>query len=191
MDLEIVRAQLRKALSALLAAAGLKPGEILVIGCSTSEVLGRRMGTSSSMEVAEALMAVFLEAASREKICLAVQCCEHLNRALVVERQTMLANNLEEVAVVPVLHAGGALAAAAYSGVKEPVVVEAVQAHAGLDIGGTLVGMHLRPVVVPVPSEVQQIGQATLNMARTRPKYIGGERAVYEPVRKPGAQEGK
>ena len=169
-------------MSELIAAAGLKKGSILVIGCSSSEIVGGSIGKASSMEAAIAVYegvsaALALE---KEEIYLAVQCCEHLNRALVVERECAEKYNLEQVAVVPHPHAGGAFATVAYSSFKEPCVVEHIKADAGLDIGGVLIGMHLKHVAVPVRLSTLTIGDAIILAAKTRPKYIGGERAIYK-----------
>ncbi|HHY34646.1 MAG TPA: TIGR01440 family protein [Firmicutes bacterium] len=176
---EEVKRQTKEATTSLLHVARLKPGQILVLGCSTSEVLGHRIGSASNVGIAQAILEGIEEALKGTGIHLAVQCCEHLNRALVVEEETAEKYGLTEVTVLPVPHAGGATAATALRRFKHPVVVEAIQAHAGIDIGDTLIGMHLRPVAVPVRSEVKRIGQANLVMARTRPKLIGGKRAVY------------
>ncbi|AMQ21889.1 TIGR01440 family protein [Geobacillus sp. JS12] len=159
--------------------APLGRGDVVVIGCSTSEVLGERIGTAGSMDVAAMLFAE-LDAWRRETgIALAFQCCEHLNRALVVERETAKTHGLEIVSVVPVPKAGGAMAAYAYRTFADPVVVEAIRADAGIDIGHTLIGMHLKPVAVPVRVSVKHIGSACVTLAKTRPKLIGGTRAVY------------
>ncbi|KAF0996673.1 TIGR01440 family protein [Geobacillus sp. TFV-3] len=159
--------------------APLGRGDVVVIGCSTSEVLGERIGTAGSMDVAAILFAE-LDAWRREMgVALAFQCCEHLNRALVVERETAKAHGLEIVSVVPVPKAGGAMAAYAYRKLADPVVVEAIRADAGIDIGHTLIGMHLKPVAVPVRVSVKHIGSACVTLAKTRPKLIGGARAVY------------
>lgn len=176
---EEVRRQTREATASLLQVARLKPGQILVLGCSTSEVLGHRIGSASNVGIAQAILEGIEEALKGTGVHLAVQCCEHLNRALVVEEETVEKYGLTEVTVLPVPHAGGAAAATALRRFKHPVVVESIQAHAGIDIGDTLIGMHLRPVAVPVRSDVKRIGQANLVMARTRPKLIGGKRAVY------------
>lgn len=164
----------------LLDAAELKPGQMLVVGCSTSEVRGERIGSAGSDEVAAAIFAALRECCASRGVYLAVQCCEHLNRALVVERSAAVAYGLEEVSVVPVPKAGGALAARARRELPDAVVVENVRAHAGLDIGATLIGMHLKAVAVPVRLGQKTVGQATVTAARTRPKLIGGTRAVYE-----------
>ena len=156
------------------------PGQILVVGCSTSEVRGTRIGTEGSLEVAEAIFHSLREEMYRWEGFLAIQCCEHLNRALVVEREMMEAYDLEQVCVQPVEHAGGALAAQAMQDFVDPVVVEAIAAHGGIDIGATLIGMHLKKVAVPLRLQQKTIGQAMVTAAWTRPKLIGGSRAVYK-----------
>lgn len=179
-DLTAIQEQVECAVTELLSVAALKPGQILVVGCSTSEVQGEQIGSAGSGEVAQAILKGLRKWCTRQQLALAIQCCEHLNRALVVEKPTMEAYRLDEVAVVPVPHAGGALAAQAMHDFAEPIVVESIQAHAGLDIGATLIGMHLRPVAVPVRLAQKRIGQAMVTAARTRPKLIGGARAIYE-----------
>jgi len=164
----------------LLQVAGLSPGQILVVGCSTSEVLGARIGSGGSSDVARAILASLRQVCNQSGIYLAVQCCEHLNRALVIEQPVAVRYNLEPVMVVPVPKAGGALGAQAMADFEQPVVVENIQAHAGLDIGSTLIGMHLKAVAVPVRLAQKNIGQALVTAARTRPRFIGGARAVYE-----------
>lgn len=180
MDLDLIGFQVRRAADELFRVSGLKPGEILVIGASTSEVLGHQIGTAGSLEVADQILSNILRLASEHRVEVAVQCCEHLNRVLVIEQPVAERYGLEVVTVIPVPKAGGALAARAFQVYRDPVVVEEVKAHAGMDIGDTLIGMHLRPVAVPVRSEVKEIGAAHLTMARTRPKMVGGERAVYQ-----------
>lgn len=172
-------ANTQQALAELLSVAQLQPGQIIVVGCSTSEVLGHKIGSNPNMEVAEAIYEAIYTTISGHKLYLAVQCCEHLNRALVVERECMERYGLEEVTVVPHPKAGGALATVAFYKFNNAVVVEAIKAHAGIDIGDTLIGMHLRSVAVPVRSKVRSIGHAHVTMARVRPKLIGGERAKY------------
>jgi len=179
INLNEIRAQAKEAAEGLLEVARLKPGQILVVGCSTSEVQGRRIGSYGNTEVAEAILDGIEEALEGRGVHLAVQCCEHLNRALVVERETCEKYNLTEVTVLPVPNAGGATAATALKRFRDPVVVETIQAHAGIDIGDTFIGMHLKPVAVPVRLPLKSIGYAHLTMARTRPKLIGGKRAVY------------
>jgi len=160
-------------------AAVLQPGQMVVLGCSTSEIAGGRIGKASSKEIAAVLIDPLLAWADKLGIYLAIQCCEHLNRALVVEQEAVRKFNLEPVIAMPALNAGGAMATVAWEKFTSPVAVESVQAHAGLDIGDTFIGMHLRPVVVPVRIDVNCLGYAHLTLARTRPKYIGGPRAVY------------
>ena len=180
-DAAAIAARAAESLAALLDLAGLDPGELVVIGCSTSEILGQRIGSGGSPEMAAHLFAALTAVAARHQVVLAIQCCEHLNRALVVERQTMRDHRLTQVTVWPVWNAGGSLAAAAMRGFQDPVSVETVQAAAGMDIGHTLIGMHLRPVAVPVRLPWKQIGEADLVLARTRPKLVGGMRACYTP----------
>ncbi len=179
MDLEAIREQSQKAVETLLLEAKLSEGQIVVVGCSTSEVMGRKIGSASNQEAAQAIMDGLLKSIRGKKLFLAVQCCEHLNRALVVENQCKDKYNLEEVAVIPHLKAGGALAAEAMTRFTEPVVVEKISGHTALDIGDTLIGMHLRRVAVPVRLPVKNIGKARVNGAQTRPPLIGGERARY------------
>ncbi|MCD8509792.1 MAG: TIGR01440 family protein [Bacillus sp. (in: Bacteria)] len=171
---------LRQALQDLQQAANLEEGQLLVIGTSTSEVMGKHIGSSGTKEVAESLWSVFQEFREKTGVSLAFQCCEHINRALVVEKEVAQFHRLEEVSVIPVTKAGGSMPSLAYEKMNRPVVVEAIQADAGIDIGDTFIGMHLKKVAVPVRSTVKQVGEAHLTMAKTRPKLIGGERAVYK-----------
>ena len=171
--------QTRSVVEELIAVAALRPGQILIVGCSTSEVRGQEIGSAGSSDVAQRLLETLMEACAARQIHLAVQCCEHLNRALVVERATAIIYQLEEVVVVPVPKAGDALAAEAMKCFVSPVVVETIAAHSGLDIGGTLIGMHLKRVAVPVRLAQKTIGQACIIAAKTRPKLIGGNRAFY------------
>ena len=168
------------ALRELIAAADLRPGQLLVMGCSSSEMVGERIGRSSSMEAALALRGAVLPILAEHGILLAVQCCEHLNRALIVERATAEKYGYDPVWVKPQPKAGGSFATAVWEAMSDPVAVEAIQAHAGMDIGATLIGMHLRRVAVPVRLSVSKIGEASLICARTRPAYIGGPRAEYQ-----------
>lgn len=165
----------------LLAAAKLSPGDILVVGCSSSEIAHRTIGTYSSEEIGAAVFNCLYRITSERGIYLAAQCCEHLNRALIIEKEAALSYRLPMVNVVPQLKAGGSFATAAYRQMKQPAAVESLQAQAGIDIGDTLIGMHLRPVAVPVRTSVPKIGHAHVVCARTRLKYIGGERACYLP----------
>ena len=158
--------------------ANLKKGDIFVVGCSTSEVIGAKIGTNSSPEIAEVLFEALYDYAKEKGIYLAIQCCEHLNRAIIVEKEAV--PGAEYVNVVPQPKAGGSLATAAYKRFENPVAVEEIKADAGIDIGFTLIGMHLKKVAVPVRLTHNTIGEATIVAARTRPKFIGGVRAVYD-----------
>lgn len=170
--------QTKQAAEELLGAAKLQPGSIVVVGCSSSEVIGSRIGTDSRPEVAEDIFNALQSVLAPKGIFLAAQCCEHLNRAIIVERAAVPGQSI--VNVVPQPKAGGSFATAAYRHFSDPVALENIRADAGLDIGGTLIGMHLKPVAVPVKLCVRQIGDAVLLGARTRPKFIGGCRAVYD-----------
>lgn len=179
LDLGKIKSEVLDAAKGLLEVAKLRPGQILVLGCSTSEVQGKRIGSTGSIDVASAILDGVHEALKGTGVNLAVQCCEHLNRSLVVERAVQEKYNLTEVTVLPVPHAGGATASTALHRFQDPVVVESIQAHAGMDIGDTFIGMHLRPVAVPVRLPQKSVGDAHLTVARTRPKLVGGKRAVY------------
>ncbi len=176
---EQITAQAAKAVGELLDSAQLQPGALLVIGCSSSEMVGERIGKGSSREAAQAAFQGIAPILLERGIHLAAQCCEHLNRALVVERVVAKELGLEIVNAVPRPDAGGSFPVAVYERMKDPALVERVQADAGLDIGGTLIGMHLKWVAVPVRLTISRIGQAQILCARTRPKYIGGPRAAY------------
>lgn len=170
-------AQTTAVLKELEEKANLSRGNILVIGCSTSEIIGSKIGTNSNPDVAEIVFNTIHSYAKNKGWHLAFQCCEHLNRAIVVERDTCpLA---ERVNVVPQPKAGGSMATMAYKYFEHPVVVEEIKADAGIDIGFTLIGMHLKKVAVPLRLENNKIGEATILAARTRPKFIGGNRAIY------------
>ena len=168
------------AVKELLEASGLKQGEILVIGCSSSEMVGELIGHGSSMDAAQTLFDVVYPILKEKGIYLAAQCCEHLNRALIIERACAEKYGIDPVCVIPQPKAGGSFATAAWKGFEDPVAVEHIRAHAGMDVGGTLIGMHLRDVAVPVRLSLDHIGSALLLCARTRPKFIGGIRAKYE-----------
>ncbi|MFE0557807.1 TIGR01440 family protein [Paenibacillus sp. NPDC058910] len=163
----------------LAEAAVLGPSKVLVIGSSTSEVVGRRIGTGGALETAQQLLQGIAEVQAEFGFAVAYQCCEHLNRALVMERELLERLGLTEVAAVPIPGAGGSMASAAYRSMKEPCLAESIEAHAGVDIGETLIGMHLRRVAVPFRPTERYIGKARVTAAYTRPKLIGGERAVY------------
>jgi uncharacterized protein (TIGR01440 family) len=175
-----ITTQVKEALQELLSVANLSAGDIVVIGCSTSEVMGEKIGSASSVDTAKAILAGLLPIIKENNLFLAVQCCEHLNRALVVEKECARNYGLEIVSVVPHPKAGGSLSSIAMVSFNEPVVVETISAHAGLDIGDTFIGMHLKRVVIPVRLKVKEIGKAHLTAARSRPKLIGGERALYK-----------
>ena len=163
----------------LIAQAKPQAGDLLVVGCSSSEIVGERIGHGSSLEAAAAVYAGLSEVAAAHGLALAAQCCEHLNRCVVVERATAKARGYEIVSVLPQPHAGGSWAVTCYGAFADPVVVEEVKAELGMDIGDTLIGMHLRRVAVPVRTSVKRIGEANLVCARTRPRFVGGCRAVY------------
>ena len=173
-----IKAQAKAAAEELCEKAKLKKGMIAVVGCSTSEVVGHTIGTESDPSTAEAILEGVLEVFAQKGIFLAAQCCEHLNRALIVEREAF--PFAEPVNAVPQPKAGGSFATAAYRAFKDPVALEHIRADAGLDIGGTLIGMHLKEVAVPLRLANNQIGEARISAARTRPKFIGGIRAVYD-----------
>ena len=172
-----IKEQSALAVKELIEIAGLEKGDIFVVGCSTSEVTGSKIGTNSDPDTAEQIFKGIISVLKPKGIYLAVQCCEHLNRAIVVEKDAV--PNAERVNVVPQKKAGGSLATVAYNSIKSPVVIEEIKADAGIDIGGTLIGMHLKKVAVPVRISINKIGEASILCARTRPKFIGGERAIY------------
>lgn len=179
-NLEKIKAQARQAAEELLETANLKAGSIVVTGCSSSEITGGRIGKASSLETAQAVFQGIYPLLEDRGVYLAAQCCEHLNRALIVEAACAERYGYEPVSVRPQPKAGGSFATAAWEAFRQPVAVEHIRAHAGLDIGGTLIGMHLRDVAVPVRLSLDHIGCAILLCARTRPKFIGGARACYE-----------
>ena len=179
METAQITAQAQQAATELLEAAHLETGDLFVVGCSSSEITGGRIGKQSSMEAAQAVLEGVLPVLQAQGLSLAAQCCEHLNRAIVVERDVARERGYEIVAAIPQPHAGGSWATCCWQAFSDPVLVEEVRAEAGMDIGGTLIGMHLRRVAVPVRLSLDHIGQAVLLCARTRPKFIGGARAVY------------
>ena len=179
METAQITAQAQQAATELLEAAHLETGDLFVVGCSSSEITGGRIGKQSSMEAAQAVLEGIRPVLQAQGVSLAAQCCEHLNRAIVVERAVARERGYEIVAAVPQPHAGGSWATCCWQAFTDPVLVEEVRAEAGMDIGGTLIGMHLRQVAVPVRLSLDHIGQAVLLCARTRPKFIGGARAVY------------
>ena len=172
--------QVKTAVEELIEKSDLKKGDLLVVGCSSSEIVGSVIGNNSSLEAAEAVCEGMFGVLKEKGIYLAAQCCEHLNRALIVERDYALSHNLEIVNVVPQPKAGGSFATTCYKNFESPVAMEFVKADAGMDIGLTLIGMHLKHVAVPLRLSVDKIGCANVTFARTRPKCIGGIRAVYD-----------
>ena len=180
-DFKNIKETAAKAVTELIEAAHLKEGDILVVGCSSSEIKGERIGKGSDMNAAEAVYQGIKPILDEKGIFLAAQGCEHINRAIITERAAL--GPLDEVVnVVPQLHAGGSFTVTVYNNAKDPVALERIQADAGMDIGDTLIGMHLKPVAVPVRLSMKEIGCAHLTCARTRPKFIGGERAKYDMV---------
>ena len=178
MELSEYKAQAAAAAEELVERAGLYDGSVVVVGCSTSEVTGHRIGSDSAPEIGKAIFEGIQSVLEPRGIRLAAQCCEHLNRALIVDAGSVICDDF--VNVVPQPKAGGSFATAAYNGFSIPVALEHIKADAGLDIGGTLIGMHLKEVAVPLRLENNSIGEALLLAARTRPKFIGGSRAVYD-----------
>lgn len=174
-----IKNQAKEILNDLLNRGSAKKGQLLVVGCSSSEIIGSVIGKGSSPDAAKALVEVMLPILEENGILLAAQCCEHLNRALIVERSTAEKFGLEIVNVRPMPKAGGSFATAVYDNFEDPVAVEHVKADLGLDIGSTLIGMHLKSVAVPLRLSASHIGEAYVTAAYTRPKYIGGSRANY------------
>ena len=172
-----IKEQAKNACEELIDIAGLSTGDVLVVGCSSSEIKGEKIGKGSDIDAAKAVYEGIMPLLETRGIFLAAQCCEHLNRAVIIENEAV--PDAETVCVMPQPKAGGSFATVAYNTFKNPVAVEEIRADAGLDIGGTLIGMHLKRVAVPVRLSIDRIGNAILLAARTRPKYIGGERAVY------------
>ena len=179
-DMTIIGEEAYRAAKELIEIAQPKENEILVVGCSTSEVAGAGIGSFSSPELAEVVFGGIYQAVQEAGLYLAAQCCEHLNRAVIVEKEIARRERLPIVNVIPQPKAGGSFGTTAYARFSQPVAVEHIKAQAGMDIGDTLIGMHLQDVAVPVRIETKQIGQAHLVCARTRSKFIGGERAVYD-----------
>lgn len=175
---EELTAQAKKTAEEICDKAGLKKGQILVVGCSSSEICGDKIGSNSNLEVAQAVFAGIYEVLEKRGIYLAAQCCEHLNRAIIIERDAVPFSEI--VNVVPQPKAGGSFGTTAYKTFKNPVAVEEIKADAGIDIGGTLIGMHIKKVAVPVRLEHNRIGEAGVLAARSRAKFIGGCRAVYD-----------
>ena len=181
MDLETIRQEVRAVAEELITTAQMKPGQILVVGCSSSEIHNSKLGTDSSQEIGQAVFEALYACTKEHGLYLAAQCCEHLNRAVIVERACALRNGYEIVSVCPWPHAGGSWATTCWQHFEDPVAVEEVRADAGIDIGDTLIGMHLKRVAVPVRLRISQIGAAHVVCAKTRPRLWGGERAHYTP----------
>lgn len=175
---EDITAQASDVTREIIEVSGIRKGQILVVGCSTSEICGSKIGTNSNLDVAKAAFKGIYEEACKAGVYVATQCCEHLNRAIIVEREAVPFSEI--VNVVPKPKAGGSLSTTAYETFKDPVAVEEIKADAGIDIGGTLIGMHLKKVAVPVRLVNNRIGEAYVSAARTRAKFIGGERAHYD-----------
>lgn len=174
-----IQLEILKVFQELVGVAKLSKGDIIVLGCSTSEVCGNTIGSNSQLDCAKAMYESFYPFLKEKGIYLAAQCCEHLGRALVVEKEYATTHNLEIVNAIPQPKAGGSSATTAYDIFENPVLVEEIKADAGVDIGSTLIGMHLKRVAVPVRLSIGKVGEANIVCARTRPKFIGGERAVY------------
>ena len=181
-----IKEQTKAVFDELMEQAKLEEGDILVVGCSSSEIASHRIGSYSSAEIGEAVAQTFLNCCKEKKIYLAAQCCEHLNRALTVERELAEKKDLEIVNVIPNLHAGGSGQVAAFKFMSDPVEVEEIVAHAGLDIGDTFIGMHVKRVQVPLISVQRELGGAHVTALTSRPKLIGGARATHtvDPIRK-------
>lgn len=175
-----IKTETQKAITELIEISAIKSGELLVIGCSSSEILGGKIGTASSKEAAQAVFDGVYPILKKNGIYLAAQCCEHLNRALIIESEAAEKYGYEVVNVMPQIKAGGSFATTVWQNMAHPVAVEHIKARAGLDIGNTLIGMHLKEVAVPVRLSITKIGEAPVVCARTRPKFIGGERAQYQ-----------
>ncbi len=179
MDYEVIKKQAASVVTELIEKSGIKAGNLLVIGCSSSEIMGATIGHGSTLEAAEAVFSAIYPILKEKGIFLAAQCCEHLNRALIMEREAAEKRGYEIVNVKPLPKAGGSFATTAYGNFADPVAVEHIKADAGLDIGLTLIGMHLKDVAVPLRLSENKIGEALITAARTRPKFIGGVRANY------------
>jgi len=183
IDLQKLTEQSRMAAMEICEASGIRPGQIFVVGCSSSEILGDRIGTATNLDVAEAVFNGIFPVLQERGVYLAGQCCEHLNRALVLQKEALERYGFEQVNAVPQPnHAGGAFATICYRRLPDPVLTESIcaRASAGIDIGGTMIGMHIQPTVVPLRISLRKIGEAPIICARRRPRYIGGARAVYD-----------
>ncbi|RKM58486.1 TIGR01440 family protein [Butyrivibrio sp. X503] len=183
MDFSEITSQSKQAVTEILEGARLTKGSLFVVGCSSSEILGDQIGTATNLDSANAVFDGIVPVLKENGIFMAAQCCEHLNRALVVEREVMEKYGFEQVNAIPQPnHAGGAFATVCYQRFNDPVLVESInqKADAGIDIGGTMIGMHMHHVVVPMRISLRKIGAAPIICARHRPKYVGGQRAIYD-----------
>ena len=174
-----IKNQAEIATKELIEIAKLEKGDLFVVGCSSSEVCGDKLGTNSSVDVAKAVFEGIYSVLQEKNIFLAAQCCEHLNRAVTVEKEVATSRGYDIVNVLPAPKAGGSFATTAYKNFKNPVAVEFVKADAGIDIGLVMIGMQMKSVAVPVRISIDKINEARIICARTRPKFIGGERAIY------------
>ena len=179
MEMEGIKEQLTQAVTDYFQQVNLRPGSLFVLGCSTSAVAGKWMGTDSSQEIGNQIVQTLRSLLQKYQVDLAVQGCQHINRALLMERKVAAAHHYEEVTVIPQLHAGGAAQVAAYQQFQDPVEVEHIIAEGGMDIGDTQIGMHVKFVQIPILTSQQQIGQAHVTFLASRPKLIGGSRAAY------------
>ena len=179
VDFELLQLQTTKMLDEIFEQSALGIGAVLIVGCSTSAILGEKIGSAGSTEIAQIIYPIIVDKTAAHKLQVVFQCCEHLNRAVVIERKMAVDQHLEIVSVVPHPKAGGALASLAYRSMVDPVIVEFVKADVGIDIGGVLIGMHIRHVAVPLKLANNQVGAARIIAAKSRPKLIGGERAQY------------
>ena len=180
MDLTEIKSQVEQVFKETIEAGRLERGDIIVLGCSSSEILGEHIGKAGSVEVGEVVISTAIDITSKRNLHIAIQCCEHLNRALVVTKSCAIAHNLEAVRVCPTPSAGGSCGSVAYKILEDAVVVEHIKAHAGIDIGDTHIGMHVKFVQVPFRPTVKKVGQAHVTALTSRPKLIGGVRAKYD-----------
>lgn len=187
--LDQIKKEASQAVEELLAATYLKPGSIVVVGCSSSEVGGHKIGSYPSLEIANVIYDTIAEILEKNGLNIAAQCCEHLNRCLIIERDVL--PQAEIVNVIPWKKSGGSFASRAYEMMRDPIAVEKIRADAGIDIGDTYIGMHLKDVVVVVRTSVKSVGYAHLTAARTRPKFVGGERARYDEALARGYKQDK
>lgn len=178
-EINVIEEEVKKVFNELISTADIEKDDLLVVGCSSSEVAGKKLGTYSGKKVGEVIAKALYEECKKKEIHMAAQCCEHLNRALIIEKSVAKSRGYEIVSVVPKLKAGGSFATAAYDILPEAVAVEHIKAELGIDIGDVMIGMHLKDVAVPVRTQTNRIGEAHVVCAKTRPKLIGGERAEY------------